>query len=167
MSQDTMASLIERAIEFECRARDLYITFSDIFSHNDKVSTFWGQFSEDESRHMNLLEETRNTLSQEELSSPVGKKESASVRKVQHLLNTVTTVCIQNLNDAYELADEIENSEINAIFRFVLIKSVTAKERDMLIHAQIEEHLNRLITFGQEFPELRRKCICIKDIPRT
>ena len=37
MSQHTMASLIENAIEFESKARDLYLQFSEMFSHEDRI----------------------------------------------------------------------------------------------------------------------------------
>ena len=159
MSQNTMSSLIESAIELESKARDLYITFSEMFSLEDRVSAFWQQYSEDESQHMNMLVEIRNALSQEELLSPVGEKEFEGVLRVRQLLVQDFVGLVHTLNDAYDLALTIEDSELNAIFNLLLIKYLPSEKVETLIFHQIDEHINKLMNFGKDFSVSQRKLV--------
>ncbi len=51
---------------------------------------------------------------------------------------------IQNLDDAYELASELENSETNAIFEFLFMNYYTDANTVTFLRSQLREHVTRL-----------------------
>ena len=68
-----------------------------------------------------------------ELQSPVEKK----------------LKCVKNLEDAHQLAHELESSETNAIFEFLITDFSVAKKSHSFLRAQLGEHIGRIMT---EFP---------------
>ena len=130
-----------------------------MFSTEDRVSTFWQQYSEDESQHLNMLVEIRNSLSKEELLSPGGKKEVDGVLRFRKLLGQVYKDQIYTLNDAYELAITMENSELNVIFNLLLAKYLPSEKVGDLVDIQTDEHINRLMKFGKDFSLSERMLI--------
>ena len=64
---------------------------------------------------------------------------------VQALLDQVRT-----LADAYELVNEMEHSEMNVVFEFLISSFPADQEVLSFLRAQLSEHVDRLIT---AFPE--------------
>jgi rubrerythrin len=151
MTTNTIEWLFERAISFESKACDFYATLAELFGHTPKVRHFWEEMSNDESRHVDMLREIRNTMPRSRLSEHVGEKERSSALKVAALLKGDLVARVTTLGDACELAHEIENSEVNAIFRILAVDSVADRSRREFLSAQIDEHLERLMGFSQEF----------------
>ena len=56
-----------------------------------------------------------------------------------------------NLNDAYEVAHELEFSEINGIFKFLTIEVITSEERSKFMRDEITKHERKLLDFGDTF----------------
>jgi Lhr-like helicase len=53
------------------------------------------------------------------------------------------------LDDAYELAHELEHSEVNAVFQFLATDFVPSEERTEYVVAAITRHQNKLMRFNQ------------------
>ena len=164
MSTQTMDWLFERAIAWESVARDLYATMAQWFPQEPRASRFWEELSADESRHIDFLRETRDGLSPDQLAAVLGSKELEMARQVEAMLGRVRAEELTTLHDAYELAHDLENSEINLVFRMLTVDLLADRERQDFLLTQINEHLNRLNRFSREFKVRHRKLIPIRKV---
>ena len=58
---------------------------------------------------------------------------------------------VQTIADAYLLAHEIEFSEVNAIFKFLAVKSVSLEARSDFVLSQLSEHQEKITSFSRTF----------------
>lgn len=58
---------------------------------------------------------------------------------------------IKNLNDAYELAHQLEYFEVEALFKFLTNKVITSEERKHFILSEINDHQQKLMVFSNKF----------------
>ena len=110
MPEKTIQALFELAINWETQARDLYANFTNLFNHEPKVSAFWVQLSKDESGHINVLKDILNKISAEKRLMKVGNEQWTSVARVEGLIKEASTRKVLTLDDAYELAHQLEIS---------------------------------------------------------
>lgn len=150
-SKDTIEAIFERAVEIEYKAAGIYRDFSQVFSHIPEVSAFWRGLSEDEMQHANMLQDVRKSLTVEQLLSPCDKEISEKVARVQRMLSEDLAASIKNLDDAHELAHELESSEVNAIFEFLTIEFVPSEEQTRFVVSVITQHLLKLVDFSRNF----------------
>ncbi len=160
MSSQTLEWLFDLAIGWEAVVRDLYATMARRFPKEPGVSRFFQELSEG-SRHVEILQEARCALSSDELSTPLNDEELEIVRQAGALLKRSRYEEAATLDDAYEAARELENSEINLIFRMLTEKSFAGLDRQGLILAEMDEHLERFERFGQQFNVAFRRLIPI------
>ncbi len=161
MSSQTLDWLFDLAIAWEAIVRDLYATLSRCFPKEPGVSRFFQELSEDESRHAEILREARRALSSDKLSTPLDDEELEIVRHAGALLKRTRYEEFVTLDDAYAAARELENSEINLVFRMLTEKSFAGLDRQGLILAAMDEHMERLDQFGQQFNVAFRRLIPI------
>ena len=143
---ETVNELFELAIELEKDAESLYHRFAKMFAHEKDVADFWRKYADEERGHAAFLERIRSRLTEETLSAPGDNSMLKSVHKgiknsVNYQLQT-----IQTLEDAFQLAMELENSETNAIFEFI-ITSFSAEElvkSHGFLRTQLKKHCNML-----------------------
>ncbi len=159
-----MEWLFERAMAWESAARDLYAMMAQWFPQEPRASCFWQELSGDESRHVEFLRETRAALSGDQLSAPLGQKESEIARQVEALLKRVRAEELETLDDAYELAHDLESSEINLVFRMLAVDTLADPERQNFLLTQVNEHLERLKRFSKDFKVIQRKLIPIRRV---
>ncbi|MCX5799773.1 MAG: hypothetical protein NTX17_00035 [Candidatus Eisenbacteria bacterium] len=168
-SEQTMAEVFSRAIEIEKKAADIFTELSSLFSHIPNISAFWKGMAADEVVHMDTLQDIRGTLTQEQLSLPPEKQILKDICKVEDLLKGDLIGPIRNLDDAYELAHEMEYSEVNAIFRSLATGIVPSEKLVEFVSAEMEQHLKKIIDFTQNFGDRAwRRQISIRhaqDIP--
>jgi len=55
------------------------------------------------------------------------------------------------LDDAYELAHELEFSEINSIFELLAAEPVPSDNQEKLIHSIIVKHQQKILDFSHNF----------------
>jgi rubrerythrin len=144
MKNVNVEKAFEVAIGAEKAAEELFLGLEAKFSHITEVSRLWKQYADDEAMHASWLENLQTKLGRKELSTLVDENtvqlmEFVAKISVEKALNKV-----HDLEDAYELVNEVENGETNAIFRF-LIDNFEADEkmRDFL-RGQLNEHVGRL-----------------------
>ena len=156
---DSLEALITRAIRCELTVRDLYSQFAQLFSHVPTLATRWQALSEDESSHVELWQEVRGKLSETEFSRDADPDLLQDLLRVERLLEPDLTSRIGTLNDAYELAHQIEDSELNALFRLLVVEPVKEPQRKAFLLAQLDGHLERLMSLGRDFGQKARMSI--------
>ena len=150
-SKDSIEAIFERAIENERKAADIYKQFSKLFSNNEEVSAFWRQLRKDEIHHANMLQDVRKSLTVEQSRSSCDKELLEKVKRIQYILRNVVIESIHSLNDAYELAHELESSEVNTIFKLLATEFGPSEEWEQIVVSEINTHLQRLMDFGGDF----------------
>ena len=152
--------LIERAISWETAAAELYLGLAELFSSPPEVAEFWELMSRDERLHARLLATLRDSLPAERLAEPLSRADLESVGSVEQLLETVSAARLDTLDDAHDIAHDLESSEVNTIFSLVMRSAVDSAARRTLIAAQLDEHVGRLTEFGATFDaEMRRSIL--------
>lgn len=144
--KETVGALFEYAIALERAAESLYRHFAAIFSHYPEVARFWNAYADEERGHASYLEQVRAGVSAERLSSPA---DNAMLQKVHYCLEAAAQAQetnIENLDEAYHLAVELENSETNAIFEFMIVNFSTEElaKAHKFLKTQLSSHVARL-----------------------
>ena len=145
MSQEaTIQELIELAIAAEQSAHDLYDRLSSMFAHNPEISGFWRRYAAEETGHANWLRSLKGRLSAEQLAEQADPSALAeATRSMEHSVDTLLKD-VENLEDAHQLASELEGSETNAVFTF-LIEHFSADEKTRtFLRTQLGSHIGRL-----------------------
>jgi len=150
-SEKTIELLLEYAIEIEYKAAQIYGTLSKLFPHVPGLSDFWQGLKEDELGHVEALHETRKLLTPKQLLQDPGPKMWEDVIHIQLMLGQDLLAAVNTLDDAYELAHELEFSEVNAIFQFLAAECIPFDKRKRFIHSMIEQHQQKLSDFNQNF----------------
>ena len=164
MSERTLQELFEIAINWETQARDLFADFANLFSHEPKVADFWIQFSKDESGHIGVLKDILNKIPPEKRSVEVSKEQLNTVLRVEELIKEASTRKVQTLDDAYELAHQLETSELNALFKMLVMDFLPEEEGHKFIVSEVTEHIERLMRFGKEYTQSHRRLINAQSI---
>ncbi len=146
----TVVDLFALAIVAETSAAEFYRGLAAKFATYGDIAEFWQRYVTDEITHARWLARLQGNLSVEQLAAradPVmleNARHAASV-SVEALLDEVHT-----LADAYELANDLESSETNAVFEFLISSFPTDADVLSFLRTQLIEHVNRLVT---AFPE--------------
>ncbi len=144
MTNMTVEQAFVAAIEVERCTEQLYQGLSAKFAHHPDVAEFWNIFAIDEAKHGEWLERTRTRLSPEQLALPVDEDTEAQLKVLLRFSVEKSLAQVRNLEDAYILVNDIENSETNAIFKFLLDNfEPDVRTRDFL-RRQIDKHISSL-----------------------
>jgi hypothetical protein len=161
---ETVGNLFEYAIELERAAETLYRKLEEMFDAYPEVALFWKQYASEESGHAAYLERIRAGVDTDRLSRPA---DGVILQKVRQCLDAASQTRLANLKtleDAHQLATELENSETNAIFEFMIMNFSTdelAKSHQFL-RTQLNTHIARL---ENEFPVEFRGKVARQTIP--
>ena len=145
-STETIGELFNYAIELERVTETLYRQLEKMFAHYPEVALFWKQYANEENGHASYLERIRAGVDADRLSSPA---DDVILQKVQQCLGMASETRlegIKTLEDAHQLATELENSETNTIFEFIILNFSTdelAKSHSFL-RTQLNTHIARL-----------------------
>ena len=116
----TLADLFALAIAAEESAETLYRGLAIKFSRYADVADFWRQYAAEESGHALWLMRLRDRLDTEQLATPADPFALENVYRALHMSVETALAQIQNLEDAYQLVNDIESSETNAVFSFLV-----------------------------------------------
>ncbi|MEW6364242.1 MAG: ferritin family protein [Acidobacteriota bacterium] len=145
---DSVGSFLLRAIDAEKVAKEVYDLLAEMFAHEPDVSGFWKDLARDEAAHHEALEMILVRLTAEQLAQTIGSDRAARWRALRLQPAGQLVRSVQTLQHAYELAHELEHSEVNAMFAFFTSRFVTPVERGSFYRAQIELHLQKLEQFS-------------------
>ncbi len=146
----TVADLFALAITAETSAAEFYRGLAAKFAGYSDVAEFWQCYVTDEIAHARWLARLQGDLSIEQLAAGAdprmleNARHAASV-SVEALLDEVHT-----LADAYEIVNDLESSETNAVFEFLISSFPTDLEVLSFLRTQLIEHVNQLVV---AFPE--------------
>ncbi len=143
--------IFQSAIEIEKKAGKIYERFAELFSNFPKTVGFWKGMNQDELDHAKWLSEIKESLSEEELSSYPDYDFILKVHSIKKSLEEYSKKKIENLDDAYELANDIESSEINNLFRLLAHKFISSEEKRRFILSEINEHQLKIMDFPKNF----------------
>ena len=163
--EKTIERLFEHQIEIEYKAADIYKRFSKLFSHVSELPAFWQGLHDDEIQHAITLQNVRKSLTPEQLLSYSTKEMWHDIMIIQQMFSKDLVGSINTLDDAYELAHELEFSEMNTIFKFLASDLIPYDKQEELINSAIIQHKQKLLDFSRNFGNRKwRKGIKIQRI---
>jgi rubrerythrin len=142
--------LFEYAIAAENYARELYREFERMFSAEPRVAAFWQRYASEEAGHAAWLEQLLNQLPPDTSDAPAVPDKLEMARHVIKVPLAAALAEVKTLEDAYQLAHDLESSEINTIFEFLLSTFADDPQATQFAREQLREHVARLTT---GFPE--------------
>jgi len=149
-SDDTISELFTLAIEAEKAAMNFYSDLSLIFSHVPQVGLFWEKMAKDEVIHARELEDIRSMLTYQQLTMP---SNSSLITKARRELGRFSAKfdikSIKTLDDAYDIAYELEYSEVNTVFQAIVSEFVSSDIRSKFVLSLLREHVSRLEDFSR------------------
>lgn len=159
----TIEEAFKSAMEFECKAKEIYSHFVDLFSHLPEIAAFWEGLASEEETHEAMLQNICHSLTEEQTSSPADKNIMRKIVETQEVIRKIHIDSICNLDDAYELAHELEFSEVNSIFQLLATKYVTVEKRANFLESVIEKHQSKLLHFDEIYGDKEwRKSIIVQ-----
>lgn len=159
----TLGHLFELAIQAEQTAAAVYQELSEMFADYRTISEFWIAMRDDEYQHAAALEEIQRQLSADAL---VATPDASAMTSAQALILQPADQLLKhvhNLNDACQLAHDMEYSEVNTLFLYLRTELIPSAERRDLAYRAIHQHQGQLIAFSRQFgDDQARKTIVAK-----
>jgi hypothetical protein len=150
-SELVLGKIFERAIETKKRVGQIYRQFARLFSHMPEVEDFWRKMNINQITHADWLKEIKESLTEEQILSLPAVELVLKTHSIKDLFDKHSKKEIGNLHDAYEVAHEIESSEINNLFRMLSREFISSEKKKKFILAQIEEHQRQIMYFPEKF----------------
>jgi len=148
---ETVEKLFDLAIALEESVETLYNRLAEMFSEHPEVARFWKHYADEERGHASYLKRIKAGVDAERLSAPADR---LLMEKARYCLDSAYPQDLHNiatLDDAYQLAVELENSETNTIFEFMIVNFSTEElaQSHRFLRTQLSTHIARL---QDEFP---------------
>lgn len=150
-SAGTVTDLFHRAVALEKAAEDFYHHLAAMFAGEPDLARFWRRIADEERGHAAFLERMRGKLAPEVLSMPADMRMLDLAQKgLEHSVVNLTDT-IKNLDDAYQLAIELESAETNAVFDFILTNFPVDElaKTQAFLRVQLNKHASAI---ENEFP---------------
>lgn len=144
MDKVTAAQAFEVAIAAERAAESLFRGLEAKFARHEDVAAFWRQYALDEVQHANWLEDLKARQTAEQLTSLVDTHTVELLQAVTGISVEKALLGVKNLEDAYQLVNDIENGETNAIFQFLLDNFEADEQMQVFLRAQLNKHIAKL-----------------------
>ena len=159
----TIENLFAFSIEIELRAAAIYLAFAKFFPSVPGLANFWLEMHADELGHARTLESIRRALPAYVLQNAAPEEMWQNVQSIQKLICSDLTGGVQTLDDAYELAHELEFSEVNVLFNFLTSDVMTFGQQADITYTNIVQHQKKLLDFNTLFGDReRRKNIAVQ-----
>lgn len=145
MSTPTYAQVFEIAMDAERKAGELYRHFVTLFAAYPPAVELWTALARDEGYHLRVLEQIREDLPQETLNEEVDPLLWEQAEILRRLEKSTSTLTVENVDEAYQLTHELEHSEVNTMFEFLVHAFLSGTEMETIALQQLREHLRRLL----------------------
>lgn len=143
-NQSTIAVLFELGLALEQKAESFYRRLAQMFPHEAEISRFWKQYADEEAGHARFLQNLRAGLSEAELNRPADSSLVESARQELTRISNAPPGEVRTLEEAYNLAVELENHETNAIFEFLAVNCSSKEHTGQFLRQQLHQHINKL-----------------------
>jgi hypothetical protein len=160
----TVNDLFEQAIGLEKAMEALYQEFEKMFAPYPEAAHFWHHYADEENGHAAYLERIKAKVDPRRLSQRADGDMLIKAREAMETMSAAKLARINTLEDACNLAIELENSETNTIFEF-MIMSFSADElakSQKFLRTQLSIHIAKL---EKEFPNPYRSRAAQKSVP--
>jgi len=140
----TVDELFDMAIRAEKTAEEVYRCFQARFAPHSDVARFWRNYATAEVGHAQALKRIRGDLNSEQLAAPADAETAAAAHRL--LLFPVEKALrgVETLEDAYQLANEIESGETNVVFEFLITHFASDAQAQSLIRSQLRDHVAKI-----------------------
>lgn len=163
--ENTVELLLTYAIEIEYKAAQIYGTLSELFPQVPGLSAFWQGLKNDELAHVDILRQTQMQMTPEQLLRNPGSKTWKDLKNLQLLLSSDLLAEVNTLDDAYELAHDLEFSEVNTIFQYLTVDCIPSEKRKQLIKSTIGDHQKKISDFSRTFGDREwRRSISVQNV---
>ena len=145
-NQVTVDELFDMAMKAEKNAEDVYRRFQARFAPHSDVARFWRNYAAAEVGHAQALKHIREALSPEQLAAPADAETAAGAQRLLKFPVEKALQEVKTLEDAYQLANEIESGETNVVFEFLIIHFAADVQAQSLIRSQLRDHVAKIST---------------------
>ena len=155
-----VAELFDIAIYLEEAGEGVYEHWKNLFSHRPEVANFWKEYQEEEVHHADLLRKIKANLTIEQLAQPADEAIYKTALAFQEGTKKMR-VDVDTLDEALEMAAQIENSEINTILEFLVTHFSEEESTKEMVHLQMREHVEKLNNlspvniFGKDYKPIK------------
>jgi hypothetical protein len=142
----TVNQLFDLAIAAERAAEGVYRRLQAMFAPHPDVVRFWSDYAMAEDSHAQWLERIRGSVDAEQLAAPA---DPHTVRSAQALLRFPVEQALQGINtldDAYQLASEMESGETNVVFDFLIGHFASDSQAQGFMRSQLKDHISKIST---------------------
>ncbi len=146
MSLTTLQELIELAITAEKNNQYFYEGLVRKFAHIPSAAAFWAIYVEEEQSHAAWLMNLLQTLPRERCFQPAAPTAVEAAKKAAAVDPELILKRVRNLADAFETASELEFSETNTVFEFLISSFATDRKVHAFLRSQLHEHSARLMS---------------------
>jgi rubrerythrin len=140
----TVRETIETAIAAERASEALYRGLQARFAPYKGIADFFEAYALEESKHVQWLESLRSRLDDQTLNQIVDASIEYSLQNVSAFSVEKALTRVSNLEDAFQLVNEIESAETNAIFQFLLDHFEPDESVKAFLRQQLEKHVDKL-----------------------
>lgn len=141
---NTIAELFELSIALEHAAETFYRGLAVKFAHEQEIVLFWKVFEREEAGHARFLETLLERLSPEKLRQEAPAELLAAARRLLQVSPESVLAGVNNLEEAYRIAIETENSETNLIFEVLITDFAITSQAVHFLKVQLKEHADRV-----------------------
>ncbi|MBN1694359.1 hypothetical protein JW879_03040 [candidate division WOR-3 bacterium] len=150
-SELVLGKIFERAIETKKRVGQIYRQFARLFSHIPEVEDFWRKMNINQITHADWLKEIKESLTEEQVLSLPQVELVLKTHAIKNLFDEHSRREIGSLHDAYEVAHEIESSEVNTLFKMLTSEFISSEKKKNFILAEIDEHRRQIMSLQDKF----------------
>jgi len=150
-SELVLGKIFERAIETKKRVGQIYRQFARLFSHLPEVEDFWRKMNINQVTHADWLKEIKESLTEEQILSLPQVELVLKTHAIKNLFDEHSKREIGNLHDAYEVAHEIESSEVNNLLKMLSSEFISSEKKKNFILAEIDEHRRQIMNLPEKF----------------
>ncbi len=148
-----VSDLFEFAIGIELSSGELYSVLTKKFAHVEGVASVFEALAKDEGKHAAELVKIRNSLAEPQLQEVVAREYALKIKYLGQFTSLIKAAAVRNLDDAYELAHDLENSEVNRVFQMLATKYVPAERRKQFVASEFSQHTARLREISKQFSD--------------
>ncbi len=147
--ESTVGELFTMAIEAERLAEVFYRRLAELFAAQPDVAAFWLIYAQEEAGHAQWLTEMRDRQPVEQLFQSAEKGMLAMAGQALAVSLDELVARVKNLEDAYQLANELEGGETNAVCEFLIDHFADNEKTQAFLRVQLKHHISRMLT---DFP---------------
>ncbi len=157
LSRHILSELFRQMIDHETEAAKFYAELALMCSFLPEVSDFWGAMSADELEHQETLQKLQQLATPTQLSRNVEVQLWDKVNQIGQILESDLISPISNLEDAYIIAKDLEASEINMVFEYLVNGSLLSGNESAAIIKNLMQHQFRLMSFNEVFGDKEKR----------